>query len=284
MQISTRWICGNTRRDRVWNDDIRERLGVAPVEKKFVQHHLRWFGHIQRRPTEATVHSGVIKWSGNKKRDRGRSNLIWEESVKRDLKDWCITNELVLDRREWKLTIHMPKPWSSIPFFIVFCKKKIPTPFHFLFWLSILLSFLLLSNWFLFLSSFIFPLLFWYCFIHVSLAHAISSLTYPNLFEIKRLDYCCCCIQISTRRHSGLVLLVLLWVIASYSSLTAYGLTRAYAGSESESDPSETGGACDCHYRKQVISVGGACWWKLKKKTYFSIAKRLMKIALLFRS
>jgi hypothetical protein len=22
-----RWICGNTRRDRVWNDDIRERLG-----------------------------------------------------------------------------------------------------------------------------------------------------------------------------------------------------------------------------------------------------------------
>jgi hypothetical protein len=31
-----RWICGNTRRDRVWNDDIRERLGVAPVEEKLV--------------------------------------------------------------------------------------------------------------------------------------------------------------------------------------------------------------------------------------------------------
>ena len=29
-----RWICGHTRRDRVRNDDIRDRLGVAPIEKK----------------------------------------------------------------------------------------------------------------------------------------------------------------------------------------------------------------------------------------------------------
>jgi hypothetical protein len=44
-----RWICGSTRRDRVQNDDIRERLLVAPVEEKLVQHCLRWFGHIRRR-------------------------------------------------------------------------------------------------------------------------------------------------------------------------------------------------------------------------------------------
>jgi hypothetical protein len=44
-----RWICGHTRRDRVRNDDICERLGVAPVEEKLMEHHLRWFGHIQRR-------------------------------------------------------------------------------------------------------------------------------------------------------------------------------------------------------------------------------------------
>jgi hypothetical protein len=36
-----RWICGNTRRYRVRNDDIRERLGVAPVEEKLMQHRLR---------------------------------------------------------------------------------------------------------------------------------------------------------------------------------------------------------------------------------------------------
>jgi hypothetical protein len=30
--------------------------------------------------------------------------------VKRDLKDWCITKELALDRREWKLAIHVAEP------------------------------------------------------------------------------------------------------------------------------------------------------------------------------
>jgi hypothetical protein len=105
-----RWICGNTRRDRVRNDDIRERLGVAPVEEKLVQHRLRWFGHIQQRHVEALVHNGVIRRNGNEKRGRGRPHLTWEESVKRDLKDWCIIKELALDRRECKLTIHVPEP------------------------------------------------------------------------------------------------------------------------------------------------------------------------------
>jgi hypothetical protein len=95
-----RWICGHTRRDRVRNDDIRERLVVATVEEKLMQHRLRWFGHMQQRHAEAPIHNGVIRRTGNKKRGRGRSNLIWEESVKRDLKDWCITKDLALDRRE----------------------------------------------------------------------------------------------------------------------------------------------------------------------------------------
>jgi hypothetical protein len=66
---------------------IYARLEVAPVEEKLVQHRLRWFEHIQWRPTETPVCSGVIRRSGNKKRGRGQPNLTWEESVKRDLKD-----------------------------------------------------------------------------------------------------------------------------------------------------------------------------------------------------
>jgi hypothetical protein len=66
-----RWICGHTRRDRVRNDDIRERLEMTPVEKKLVQHRLRWFGHIQWRPAEAPIRNGVIRRTGNKKRGRG---------------------------------------------------------------------------------------------------------------------------------------------------------------------------------------------------------------------
>jgi hypothetical protein len=82
-----RWICGNIRKDRVQNDDIRERLRVAPIKEKLVQHRLRWFGHIQRMSAKAPVRSGVIRRTDNERRGTGRSNLTWEESVKRDLKN-----------------------------------------------------------------------------------------------------------------------------------------------------------------------------------------------------
>jgi hypothetical protein len=55
--------------------------------KVLVQHHLIWFGHIKQRPVVAPICSRVIRWIGNVKRDRIRSNLIWEESVKRDWKN-----------------------------------------------------------------------------------------------------------------------------------------------------------------------------------------------------
>jgi hypothetical protein len=50
--------------------------GVAPVEEKLVQHRLRWFGHIQWRPAEAPIRSGVIRRSGNEKRGRERPNSL----------------------------------------------------------------------------------------------------------------------------------------------------------------------------------------------------------------
>jgi hypothetical protein len=119
--------------------------------------------------------NGVIRWTDNKKRDRWRSNLTWEKSVKRDLKDWCITKELALDRREWKLAIHMTKLWSSVPSFYWLLSSFFRCPF-FVFWLSVLLSFLLF--YLVFLSPFVFPFFF---------AQVVSSLTYPTCLGIKYL-------------------------------------------------------------------------------------------------
>ncbi|KAG2650522.1 hypothetical protein PVAP13_1NG199819 [Panicum virgatum] len=105
-----RWFCGHTRRDRVRNEVIRDRVGVAPIEEKLTQHRLRWFGHVQRRPPDAPVRSGVLERVDNVKRRRGRPKLTWDESVKRDLKDWNISKEIALDRSGRRLAINVPEP------------------------------------------------------------------------------------------------------------------------------------------------------------------------------
>jgi hypothetical protein len=74
-----RWICGHTRKDRIKNDDIRNKLGVAHIQEKLVQHRLLWFGHIQRRPPEAPIRSSILSYSENTKRGRGRPRLTWRK-------------------------------------------------------------------------------------------------------------------------------------------------------------------------------------------------------------
>ena len=111
------WICGHTRRlvhkrRHVRNDDIRDRLGVAPIEEKLVQHRLRWFGHVQRRPPKAPVRSGIISRVSNVKRGRGRPKLTWVEAIKGDLKGWNILKDLALDRSAWKTVIHVLEPFD----------------------------------------------------------------------------------------------------------------------------------------------------------------------------
>jgi hypothetical protein len=105
-----RWCCGHTRRDRVRNDDIRDRVGVAPIEEKLIQHRLRWFGHVQRRPSEAPVHCGVLSQDNNVRRGRGRPKLTWGEAIKRDLKSCDVPRDMCLDRKAWKAAIDVPEP------------------------------------------------------------------------------------------------------------------------------------------------------------------------------
>ena len=59
---------------------------------------------------EAPVRSGVLKRVDKVKRGRGRSKLTWDESIKRDLKDWNISEEVALDRSAWRLAINVAEP------------------------------------------------------------------------------------------------------------------------------------------------------------------------------
>ncbi|KAF3664633.1 putative zinc transporter 4, chloroplastic-like [Capsicum annuum] len=50
-----RWMYGCTRKDRIRNEAIRDKVGVALVEAKMMEARLRWVGHVMRRSTDAIV-------------------------------------------------------------------------------------------------------------------------------------------------------------------------------------------------------------------------------------
>ena len=61
-----KWMCGETIGVRVRNENIRKMIGVVPIEGKLRKNRLRWFGHVQQRPVDATTNrSGTIMVDGN---------------------------------------------------------------------------------------------------------------------------------------------------------------------------------------------------------------------------
>ena len=48
-------MCGNTKRDKVRNENIHIKIGVASIEEKMRENRLQWFGHVRRRPTDAPI-------------------------------------------------------------------------------------------------------------------------------------------------------------------------------------------------------------------------------------
>jgi hypothetical protein len=57
-----------------------------------------------------SMRSGVLKRADNVKSGRGRPKLTWDESVKRDLKEWNISKDLAMDKSAWRLTINVHEP------------------------------------------------------------------------------------------------------------------------------------------------------------------------------
>ena len=50
-----RWMCGHTRKNKIRNEVIRNKVGVVPIEEKMRENRLRWFDHMRRRLRNAPV-------------------------------------------------------------------------------------------------------------------------------------------------------------------------------------------------------------------------------------
>ncbi|KAF3661377.1 DNA-binding protein S1FA2 [Capsicum annuum] len=95
-----RWMCGLTRRDRVRNETIREKVGVTSVECKMREARLRWFGHVKRRGMDAPVCRCERLALDGFRRGRGRPKKYWGEVIRRDMEQLQLTENMTLDRKE----------------------------------------------------------------------------------------------------------------------------------------------------------------------------------------
>ncbi|KAG5570522.1 hypothetical protein H5410_060288 [Solanum commersonii] len=86
-----RWMCGHTRSDKIRNEVIREKVGVASLVDKLREARLRWFGHVKRRV----------------RRGRGRPKKYWGEVIRQDLVQLHLTEDMTLDRKEWRSRIRV---------------------------------------------------------------------------------------------------------------------------------------------------------------------------------
>ncbi|XP_075093167.1 uncharacterized protein LOC142177455 [Nicotiana tabacum] len=100
-----RWMCGHTRKDKIRNEDIREKVGVAPMEDKMREARLRWFGHIQRRNTDAPVRRCERLAVVGTRRGRGRPKKYWGEVIRQDMTRLRVTEDTALNRELWRSSI-----------------------------------------------------------------------------------------------------------------------------------------------------------------------------------
>nr|XP_009766169.1 PREDICTED: uncharacterized protein LOC104217581 [Nicotiana sylvestris] len=94
-----RWMWGHTRRDKIRNEVIRDKVGVAPVEDKMRELRLRWFEHMQRRSTDAHVRRCKRLAVEGLRRDRGQPRKYWGEVIRQDMALLQLTEDMIEDRR-----------------------------------------------------------------------------------------------------------------------------------------------------------------------------------------
>lgn len=91
----------NTRREKIRNEDIRHKVGVASIEDKMQETRLRWFGHVQRRCTD-TQCGGVRGWLWMVSREVevGRRNIgegdrrLWRTQFRQDMMQLQFTEDM----------------------------------------------------------------------------------------------------------------------------------------------------------------------------------------------
>lgn len=104
-----RWCLGLTRFDRIRNEDVRRRWGVAPIAEKMREGRLRWYGHVVRREENSLAKTAMrLEIAGQ--RLRGRPKKRWMDRLMEDMRHVNVAPEDALDRAKWRRTCRQADP------------------------------------------------------------------------------------------------------------------------------------------------------------------------------
>ncbi|EYC37585.1 hypothetical protein Y032_0778g2286 [Ancylostoma ceylanicum] len=104
-----RWTAGITRADRIRNEKIRERFGIAQNADKLCETCLRWYGHVVRA-RENTICKVGLDLEVPGKRPQGRPKQLWLDTLHTDLKLMGVQPDHAHDRAKWRQEMRKADP------------------------------------------------------------------------------------------------------------------------------------------------------------------------------
>ena len=93
-------MCGKTRKDRTRNANIRDMVGVAPIEDKLRENRPRWYGYVCYRPVDVVVRRSDMVIDSDDTRGKGRPKLTLDAVIKNDMIGLNFSEGLALDRAQ----------------------------------------------------------------------------------------------------------------------------------------------------------------------------------------
>ncbi|XP_075097382.1 uncharacterized protein LOC142174892 [Nicotiana tabacum] len=92
-----RWMCRHTRINRIRNEDIQAKVGVAPWRTKCGKGDLDG-GHVKRRNTDTLIRRCERLALVGLRRGRGRTKKCWGEVIRQDMASLQLTDDITFDR------------------------------------------------------------------------------------------------------------------------------------------------------------------------------------------
>ncbi|XP_075093708.1 uncharacterized protein LOC107820127 [Nicotiana tabacum] len=92
-------------KDKIRNEVIRDKVGVASVEAKLRESRLLWFGHVRRRDLDAQVRRCERLTMSGLRKCRGRPKKYWGEVIRQDMLMLHLTEDMTSDMNVWRSKI-----------------------------------------------------------------------------------------------------------------------------------------------------------------------------------